>query len=658
MALGQTLKRGSVLWLVAAMALVLAPHVAHQPPWVSGFVAAVWTWRAWLTWRGLSRPPKLVVLGLAACGVAFTVIAYGTLLGRDAGVVLLQFMLVLKLLEMRSLRDAMVAVFLSFFVVLTNFLDSQTMLMGAYMFGVIWLLIMVLIALHRCDEPSPSQLARSAAAMILQAVPLMLVFFLLFPRLPGPLWGMPKDTSHGVSGLSDEMSPGSLGSLAPSDAIAFRVEFTGPMPPSRALYWRTVVMDDFDGRTWRVARTFAPTAPVQGIGVPLDYAVTIEPHQRRWIFALDLPARVPPGARLDANYQLLAAQAITTRARYELSSHLSYRAGLDASAQELNKDLRLPPGNPRALALAQSFKAPGDAAGDVASRDTTARNIVRRALDYFRAGSFVYTLTPPVFGQDPVDGFIFGSKAGFCEHYAGAFTLLMRAAGIPARVVTGYQGGEVNDFGNYLIVRQAEAHAWSEVWLRGEGWVRVDPTAAVSPARIDEGIHAVSPAADLLPGLISAQRLEWLRPFRLSWDAVNNQWNQWVLGYDFERQKRLLARLGRNELSWQDLTITLMIASAGVVLGLAAWLLLWRTRQKSDPAVILYKKFCSRLARLGVQRQPFEGPLDFSWRAMAAMPEMAAEIAAITGQYMALRYADETITTDKLRRLVRGFPNG
>ncbi len=643
------LKRSSQLWLLAVIALALAPHMTHQPTWVNFFVSTIWLWRTWLAWRGLPKPSKFFIIGLAAAGVFLTLATYGTLFGREAGVVLLQLMLVMKLVEMRTLRDAMVAVFLGFFVLLTHFLSSQTMLTGAYMLGVIWLFIVTLIALNRRDEPQFIEMAKTAGAIFVQSVPLMLVLFLLVPRVSGPLWGIPKESSSAISGLSEEMSPGSIGNLALSDAIAFRVEFDEKIPPVRALYWRTIIMNNFDGRTWRVSRSTraSPPSPIQAAGAPIRYRVTLEPHNQRWLSVLDLPKDTPPGTKLTYNYQLISQQPATTRLRYELSSYLEYRAGLDSTAQQLRDSLQIPPGNPRAVGLAESFK----------SKSTNPQEIVRQALAYFAAQGFVYTLTPPLLGEDSIDGFIFDSKAGFCEHYAGAFTFLMRAAGIPARVVTGYQGGEVNPIGNYLIVRQAEAHAWSEVWLPEHGWVRVDPTAAASPARVDSGIRAAIPAADLIPGLISAEQVEWLRSFSLSWDAANNQWNQWVLGYNFERQKRLLTQWGRKDVNWQDLVIALMIAAGVVLLSLSFYLLVRRTQRKRDPVLKVYEKFCMQLNKIGISRGPGEGPMDLASRASATAPEFASAIEEITAVYVGLRYGTQNaFTLVDLKRLVNQFP--
>jgi len=642
------LKRTAILWLLAAIAVVLVPHMTHQPTWVSLFVAIIWLWRTWLAWHGLAQPPRMLIVALACVGAGLTFITYGTVFGRDAGVVLLQLMLALKLLEMRTLRDAMVSVFLGFFVLLTFFLQSQTMLIGVYALGVIWLLLVALIALNRRDEPAAVDLCKTASLMLMQATPLMLVLFLLVPRVQGPLWGIPKDSNAATSGLSEEMAPGSIGSLALSDAIAFRVEFDGPVPPSRSLYWRAIVMNDFDGRVWRVGRQFSPSPSIRGIGASITYRTTLEPHNRRWVFALDLPRRTPTGTRITTHYQLLATQPITTRTRFELSSYLNYEAGLNAAENELNDSLRLPPGNPRAQALAQSFK----------SQDSTPQEIISRALNYFATHGFVYTLTPPVLEGDTVDEFVFGSKAGFCEHYAGAFAFIMRAAGIPARVVTGYQGGEVNPIGNYLIVRQADAHAWTEVWLPKRGWVRIDPTAIVSPLRVDSGIRAAVPTPEFIPGLMSEEQSAWLHSIRLSWDAANNQWNQMVLGYNFERQKNLLARFGQKDASWQDLTIVLIIASLIVVTSVSAFLLLRHTKQKHDAALIAYNKFRARLVKIGVDRNPSEGPMDLATRAAAIAPELAPAIKKITVLYAELRYGTrDAAALKELVRLVNQFPD-
>jgi transglutaminase-like putative cysteine protease len=638
------LRRISVLWLLATLALVVAPHMARQPLWVTGFFVLIWAWRGYLAWFGMPRPAMSMILVLAAGGIGGVLITYGTIFGREPGVSLLVLMLTLKLLEMRNVRDAMVAIFIGFFVVLTNFLYSQTILTGAYMLGVVAAFVAALIAFNGGERNfSPPEMLRQAGTLLAQATPLMLVFFLLFPRVNGPLWGMPKDAQSAKMGLSDEMAPGSIGELATSDAVAFRAEFRGAIPAQRQLYWRGLVMDEFDGRTWRAAETRKGSVSdlsLETSGLPTDYQITLEPHSRRWLFALEMPSRKPASAQVAPAYQLRSQQPVDSRIRYEATSYLQYRAGIDAGQSELNADLQLPPGNPLTLAMGQELRRK---AGDP-------QQIVQEVLGYIRDQPFRYTLSPPLLiGDDPVDQFLFSTRSGFCEHYAGAFVLLMRAARIPARVVTGYQGGEINPLGNYLIVRQSDAHAWAEVWLPDRGWMRVDPTSAVAPSRVEKGMRAVIPEAGLIAGLIGPEQLDFLHQLRLNWDALNNQWNQWVLGYNVERQKFVLSRLGIPDANWQDMALALFWSSGAVVASIALLMLYTRTKKRRDSALSAYNLFCAALAKRGVGREPSEGPMDFAARAKSALPQSADTIELIASLYANTRYG--VPTTSELRKL-------
>jgi len=637
------LNRSSVLWLLGTLLLVISPHVLRQPVWVSAFVFLVWFWRAYLAWFGMPRPALSIILILAAAGTGGVLLTYGTIFGREPGISLVVLMLTLKLLEMRSVRDAMVAIFIGFFVVLTNFLYSQTMLMGFYMLGGVAAFVAALIAFNGGERNfSTPEMFKQAGTLLAQAAPLMLLFFLLFPRVDGPLWGMPKDLQTAKTGLSDQMSPGSIGGLALSDAVAFRAEFKNAIPPPRQLYWRGLVMDEFDGRTWRAAETRKKSLqaePLQVSGPPTEYRVTLEPHSRRWLFALEMPSGIPETAQPAPAYQLRSAQPVEVRMRYAATSYLRYRAGVGANPSELAANLKLTRNNPRTLEMGQELRR----------NSADPAQVVQEALTYIRNQPFRYTLAPPLLlSDDPLDEFLFTTRSGFCEHYSSAFVILMRAAGIPARVVTGYQGGEINPLGNYLMVRQSDAHAWAEVWLQNSGWTRVDPTAAVSPDRIEKGLPAL-PETGLIGSLIGAEQLDFLRHLRLNWDAVNNQWNQWVLGYNVERQKSLLSGLGMPDVSWQNMAMTLFWSSAAVVLAIALSMLYTRGKQHKDSALSAYKVFCAKLARRGVCREPSEGPLDFARRAMSALPESAGKIQLIASLYANTRYG--VASTSQLRQL-------
>ena len=637
-------------WLLVSLLLVAAPHAERVPWWVTLLVVALFAWRAYLQYYTLALPRKWLLLLIAAGAVVSIYLSYGRVMGRDSGVALLVIMLALKLLEMATLRDAMILIFICYFLVITNFLYSQTIPMAIYMLGTVWLITATMIGFQFRSPPAKSyryQL-RNAGLMLLQAGPLMLVLFVLFPRVQGPLWGMPQDVASGITGLSDEMSPGSVSSMIASDAVAFRVSFKDQVPPTDRLYWRGPVMWDFDGYTWSAARASNPLPRrFEPIGNPVEYTVTVEPHGKRWLFALDLPASAPPHDVMTSDYQLLSPTRIMTRTRYDMASYLDFRDNAELTPYELRRALQLPPGsNPRSAALARDMRK--------AAQDD--RDYVDAVLRMFRSQNFFYTTLPPRLGSNPVDEFLFTTRAGFCEHYASSFVVLMRAAGIPARVVTGYQGGELNNLGNYLIVRQADAHAWAEVWLGDIGWSRVDPTAAVSPTRIEEGIAAALPQGEPLP-LLLQDKYAWLRRARLTWDSAANSWNQLVLGYNPERQQQLLRRAGINDATWEKLA-TIMFTITGVVMLLVSALILRQLRTaRADPVAAAYARFCARLAHRGLARHPSEGPDAFRKRAVAAHPQFAQSINTISDLYIQLRYGDATRTEDlqQLRHTVKAF---
>ena len=631
----QPLQLRHVLWVLAGLALVAAPHAERLPWWLVGLVVTLAAWRLYLGYARLALPGRwlliFVVLG-ATAGVYFN---YRTIFGRDAGIALLVVMLALKLLETRVLRDAMLLAFLSYFLVITNFLYSQTIPTALYMLACVWVITATMIGLHHTRNEPPFRVhLRTAGVFLAQCTPLMLVLFLLFPRVSGPLWGLPQDSLTAASGLSDTMTPGSISNLILSDAVAFRVKFEASLPAPKHLYWRGPVMWDFDGRTWTAPRALYGTPEMTTNSPPVSYELTLEPHGKRWLFALDLPGLVPPRSLASADYQLYALEPVNNRLRYQMVSFLEFTYGISESRMALRRALALPEGlNPRSIEFARSLRA----------KHADDRELVREVLALFRNERFFYTLSPPLLGENPVDEFLFQTRSGFCEHYSSAFAVLMRAAGIPTRIVTGYLGGEVNQFGNYLIVRQADAHAWTEVWFRDQGWVRVDPTAAVSPMRVESGISAAVPSSELLPFVRGD--FEALRRLRLTWDLMANTWNQWVLGYTPERQRLLLSRVGIDDAAWYALAVAMVGASFLVVLVLLAFLLRSIRARVRDPVKIAYVRFCEKLGRGGLPRHPAEGPVDYARRLAHARPELEPAVAAITRLYVALRYGTETSAT-------------
>ncbi len=628
------LKVSNVLWLMAAMAFVIAPHAERLPLWVSTACIAAGLWRGLIAWHGWKMPHWALVGGLALASAAGTWLSYSRLYGRDASSTLLIIMLCLKLLEMRSRRDALLTVFLGFFLVFTNFLYSQTVLMGLYMLLCVWIFMSTLVGFNRVGtEATFRERATPAGKILLQAIPLMLVVFILFPRVSTPLWRLPQEGTTGRTGLSESVSPGDLNKLIQSEQVAFRADFKGPIPKNDRLYWRGPVMADFDGRTWTIAQ-FPGVYSIQNSGIEpkgdlIDYVVTLEPHGKTWMFALDMPLMLPPDGFLQGDYQIRSSTPINSLKRYDMQSALSYAAQRPLTADARERFTALPKGtNPRATQFAQRLREQND----------TDRKLIGATLLLFNQ-QFIYTLEPPMLGRAPVDEFLFDTKRGFCEHYASSFVYLMRAAGIPARVVLGYQGGEINTVGNYLIVRQADAHAWAEVWLEGEGWVRTDPTAAVSPDRIERGMDLALGPVGMLPNLIAADKFGVLRQIRYTWDAFNNQWNQWVVGYNTDRQAYFLQQFGLDSTDWKKVALWLLFGGLAASGFAAAFILLQRRTPRKDPALAAYTKFLQRMEREGINRSPHEGPVDFLSRIERERPSLANASRSVTELYVGIRYA-------------------
>lgn len=613
-------------WLTAATAVAIVPLAPYVNLWAWLVALLLLGWRAG---QDVGRLPPLrrwhlIGLTLLACVGIFA--TYRSLWGQTAGSSLVVTLAALKLAETRNRRDATLLLYLDYFLALVHFIFSQSLPQALWLLPQLWLTTTALMSLQRSTALPWRDQAKQAARLLLQSLPLAALLFVLFPRIDGPLWRLPQDTSQGKTGLGDSMSPGNIAALSQSAEVAFRVQFQGPLPPRASLYWRGPVLTRFDGRSWLPGRLPSPPIePVSG-SEAVSYTLTQEAHDRRWIFALEALAELPPHSSVNRDYVLQADLPQTELKRYPLKSWRKYQ--LPESESDLQQALRLPPGfNPRARQLAQQWRADSRTPGKV----------VDHALRYFNQQQFFYTLQPPLLGTDSVDDFLFNSRRGFCEHYASSFVFLMRAAGVPARVVTGYMGGELNPVGGYLIVRQSDAHAWAEVWLGDAGWQRVDPTAAVAPARVQQDMASALPISDSLPLAIRGQP-QLLRALRLGWDAVQNRWNQQFLGYDSLRQNSLLKSLGIDELA------SLRMASllgGGLLLALLpslAWLW-WRHRlPASDPVAATYQRFCQQLASHGLPRHPAETASDFALRACQRWPQQQAEIDAIIRLYQQLRY--------------------
>ncbi len=604
------------LFLLVVIACVILPQVAHLPTWCVGLAVAVLAWRGWLALNSKPLPSRWWLAGLLIVTMAATWASHRTLLGRDAGVTLVVVLLALKTLELRARRDALVVFFLGFFAMLTNFFYSQSLLTAAAMVIALLGLLTALINAHRpVGQPSLRESAGMAGKMALAGAPVMLALFVLFPRF-APLWGLPSDALMGKSGLSSSMEVGSMAKLVLDDRVAARVKFEGAPPPQNQLYFRGPVLSQFDGRNWTAtgsrdalgATTMAPgPADLQVSGTPIRYQMTIEPSQQPWLLALDVAPKSPelPGgrhARMTADMQWVAYRPITDLLRYSAESYPDFRYGLKnwdgRPRRDMSEYLRLPSGfNPRTQAFAEQLRAQLGDAEPMA--------YVRTALERLRTGGYQYTLEPGVAGQHTADEFWFDTKAGFCEHIASAFVVLMRGAGIPARIVTGFQGGEMNGVDGFWTLRNADAHAWAEVWTADAGWTRIDPTGAVSPGRVGQFQRLRAPDG-LVAGALGTLSPTLLAQLRATWEAVNNSWNQWVLNYTQSTQFDLMEKLGISSPSWEDLAKIL----AGLLTLSAIGGMVWARWERSqhDPWLRLLHKARQRLTEAGVRAPPQAPP--------------------------------------------------
>lgn len=634
---GHLAQRSFDLMCITVLA-VLALHVRHLPWWLSAGLAVVLGVRWWQRRHHAVRAPWYLKLPLIALLTLAIVASYGTIFGRAPGAALAVGLLVLKLLESDSPRDARVGMSVACFVLMAALLFDQ----GLVSTALVGFSLLPAMAALRSLEPAQSQASVGLLRQLLPglmllaaSLPLTLLAFVLIPRLNAPLWGAPSQ-EQASTGLSDEMSPGNMIDLLTDDSPAMRVSFQGPVPAPRQQYFRAFVMWRYDGRTWRYLAGSQQRLETLAYADPVDYTVTLQPTRLHVLPALDVPIAAPVDAQMRGGHELMRAQPVNEVIQYAVRSALRYRLEPELGVRDHRRGLQLPAGyNPQTVALGQQWRA--RYGGDDEA-------IVQAALTRFHDGGFSYTLAAPPLGHDAMDDFLFNTRAGFCEHYASAFTVLMRAAGIPARVVTGYQGGYWNALGDYLLVRQSDAHAWSEVWLKGRGWVRVDPTAAVRPDRVSLGAGAA--AAGQLPW----DQNPWLQNLRNHWDIVNRGWNQGVIGFNALRQRSLLTPLGVDRVSTRALTVMLAVGlGLFIALGLA-WAVL--RREPLDPTLTSMRRIERKLARAGVARRRHEGPQHYFRRAARALPDHREMLERLMEQFLKLRYV-QMRPDDRLGRRFR-----
>lgn len=649
---GQALSWASLLWLLLAEALVLLPLWFNVPLWLLGVWLGCSLWRALLTRQRKAAPGPLIKGALLAATVAGLYATVGTVIGLEFAAALLVAASVLKLLEVSTTRDARVVVMLGFFCLGVGYLFDASLAWALYSLLPLGALLATLVALEGPAGGRPvSMPLRRAGVMLAQALPLLVLLFVFFPRM-GPLWSLPMPGDRARTGLSDTVAPGDIAELAQSAELAFRAAFEGPLPPRQALYWRALTLDRFDGTRWAQSDPGAvrQAAAWQPQGPGYRYRVIEEASGQPWLFMLDTGRLESPGARQGYDFRWQRPRVIDQAYSYEATGWPQAVREPSLSDAARRQALALPAsGNPRSRELAARLAA---TSADPAQR-------VQALLRMFNQQDYHYTLRPSPLGSDSIDGFLFDTRRGFCLHYAGALTFLLRSMQVPARIVIGYQGGEFNPRGNYLSVRQYDAHAWVEYWVPGRGWASADPTAAVAPQRVEAGL-AEALAADepfLAASPFSALRYRqfaWLNELRLGWENLNYGWERWVLGYQENQQRQWLSQ-------WFAGAADLILpVGGGVTLLIMALLILKPWRQRLDPQLRQYRAFEKALGRHGLVRAPAEGPQAFANRAGRMLPEQAGHIQAFTQAFSRLRYGAQPLAREEataaLRALKRQLP--
>jgi transglutaminase-like putative cysteine protease len=651
--------RNALLWIMLAQVLLLLPHLGRLPLWVPGLYLLTLAWRT-TVYRGRGRLPgrwlKIALILTALFGVG---VSYGSVIGLEPTVALLLVAYALKLLECAERKDGYVVVFLGFFVCTTEFLFSQDLLIVLYSLGVVWILTTALVALHRPARGGDLPGLKLSGVMLLQAVPLMLVLFFLFPRI-GPLWNVPMRSQAAQSGVSDSMQPGDISQLVLSSDVAFRATFDSDVPGTAQLYWRGLVMSRLEEGAWKSLSPFdTPIGErrqrgVEKAGEALDYRVILEPTQQQWLYALAYAEPRQGGILQTPDFRLQSPVAIEQETLYRVRSWPQATIGLALSDWRRRLETRLPPGShPRTQALARELRA----------QSVSAQDYIQRVLARFRREPFRYTLNPPLLDNHSMDQFLFETRAGFCEHYAYAFAVLMRAADVPARVVAGYQGGEINPVNGTVIVHEFDAHAWNEVWLEGQGWVRVDPTAAVSPDRIELGLEAaLREEGSFLAGSplspLRFRNIDWINALRLRYDALTYQWQSWVVGFDNTTQTQVLqGLLGRVDAQRVGLIV---LGSLALVLGVVSLSLVGghRRRHARDPALREYRRLQKKLERGGIVPAGGDSASGLLARAAQRYPAVREELRLIdrllrAALYQPLDTSRQAQTLRVLRRRIR-----
>ena len=654
-----SIPRRPLLWLAAALLFTLPPMFGSLATWVPCLFLITLAMKFWMEPKGYRLRSATWKLVLAAVTLAAIFSSYGSLKGVAPGVSLLVVLMSLKILEAHTAREFQVMVMMAWMLCLCGFFLSQDFAIALCLLTAFALLLVALIQFHRGSSPGAFWPPLGATCKLLaQAAPLVLLLFLLFPRINVGFRFDIRDLHSAASGFSDRLSPGSIASLANSSDIAFRAEFPDRKTrPPGPMYWRGIVMWHCAGMEWRASYAPVPisdSSTQSPGGKAIRQRITIAPHGARWMFALDRPVEVPPGAMLARGNYLWSVQPIRKARRYEIVSSLEV-IGKELQPRERKEALQLPASiTPAVRELAQSWIA----------QNSSPRAIVNSALQFFRTQRFRYSLSPGEYRKNDLDEFLFHRRVGFCEHYAASFATLMRLAGIPARVVVGYLGGEYNDLGRFFLVRQADTHAWCEVWLPDSGWTRADPTSAVAPGRASLDLNSFlerRTASGEMGTRRSAFVTELTRSViftnvRLVWETVSYEWDTRLLGFDADVQEALLASAGFANRGSFFLIAEILVVAVALLVIYAGWMQLW-TRARADRVKALYERFCRKAARLGARRDAWEGPSDFSRRAAQLLPMESERIRQISNTYIALRYSPKsaTIILDRFAKEVSAF---
>lgn len=641
------LKAVQILLLSALLVLASLPHFWNLSLTVTLFFLLVVAIRLASVMLSNRTVPRWLVFAFLGGGMTLVITQYSGTVGKDFGVSLLVAMLGLKLLEIRVYRDAYVVLFLTGFLLVTQFLYNQDISLAFYIFTLTLLILVFLQWLNQPDlKPDLRRYLSTTGKLSLQAIPVMIILFVFFPRLGGPLWGFDTEGARAMTGITGSISPGSISQLSQSSETAFRVKFDDPaqLPDPDQRYWRGPVIVETDGINWEADEKHKPSeVRFQAIGEPVSYQITLEASRQQWVFGLDLPAKLPDNTYITPEYAVRSRSKILQRTTFPMVSYPLHIADRLSARQRL-ASLELPNNiTPRMRELVNELQTQTD------SKQAYADAV----LDLFNRENFVYTLQPPPMRNNPADEFLFDKRRGFCEHYATSFVLLMRMADIPARVVAGYQGGEWNPAGEHLIVRQSDAHAWAEIWLDENGWIRVDPTAAVAPERIEMSIdpEAVSDTGSVM-FKVNARGMfgNVLRQAVWIADSLDLNWHRWVVGFSQERQHYFLDSTGLDFLKdYQYLGVTAVVLAMAFAFVLG-WMLTRKPRQRREAALRHWQRFCHKLEKQGVNILDTEGPQTVARHASDQLPQQADAIQRISSLYISIRYGGRE-NAERLRLL-------